>query len=93
MKALMADASSSSQRARGTPLCNRLATAAAAASRVGKSHVAALTAAGSGYSFSCASVMMASVPSLPTSSRVRSYPAEDLRARPPVRTTAPDART
>ena len=37
--------------------------------------------------------MMPSVPSLPTKIRVRSYPADDFFARPPVRTTAPSAVT
>jgi hypothetical protein len=39
---------------------------------------------------SVASVITASVPSEPTSRRVRSYPADDLRARPPVVMTSPE---
>ena len=40
-----------------------------------------------------ASVMTASVPSDPTSRRVKSYPAALLRARDPVRTTVPSCST
>ena len=43
-----------------------------AASMLGKWQIAALTASGSGYSFSVTSVITPSVPSLPTNSRVRS---------------------
>jgi hypothetical protein len=59
----------------------------------GKEQIAADTASGSGYRRSVTSVMMPSVPSLPTNSRVRSYPADDLRARVPVRTASPPAVT
>jgi len=39
------------------------------------------------------SVMIPSVPSDPTKSRVRSYPAADLRVRVPVRNIDPSAST
>ncbi|MGJ3626756.1 hypothetical protein AB5I41_07605 [Sphingomonas sp. MMS24-JH45] len=48
---------------------------------------------GMGWSRSVTSVMMPSVPSLPTYSRVRSYPAADLRARRAVVTTFPSGVT
>ncbi len=46
-----------------------------------------------GRSASVASVMIPSVPSLPTNSRVRSYPATPLTVRRPVRSTSPEAST
>lgn len=51
------------------------------------------TLGGMPYRRTVTSVMMASVPSEPTSKRVRSYPADDLRARLPVCTISPLAST
>ena len=45
--------------------------------------------AGMGSRASVISVITASVPSDPVSSRVRSYPATSFHSRPPVRITSP----
>ena len=59
-------------------------TVAVAPLMVENGHTAADTASGRPYKRSVTSVMTPSVPSEPTKSRVRSYPEDDLRARPPV---------
>ncbi len=64
--------SSSSQRAIGTPTCVSWMVALTAPAMSLKWQIAALTASGSGYSFSVTSVITPSVPSLPTNSRVKS---------------------
>ena len=56
-------------------------------------HTAAEMASGIPYRRSRISVITPSVPSEPTNSRVRSYPAADFRARPPVFTMRPSAMT
>ncbi len=58
-----------------------------------KAQAAADTASGWPLSRSVSSVIRPSVPSAPTNSAVRSYPAEDLRAEVPVRITSPPAST
>jgi hypothetical protein len=68
-------------------------TVSQAASTDGNEQVAADTASGTPCSFSVSSVMIPSVPSEPTISRVRSYPAELFRARAPVTSTSPDGIT
>mmetsp|Transcript_28984 Transcript_28984/g.66570 ORF Transcript_28984/g.66570 Transcript_28984/m.66570 type:complete len:300 (-) Transcript_28984:73-972(-) len=93
LNAAIAEASSSSQRATGIPHCRMAATARAPPARLSNVHTAAEHAVGSGCSLSCSSVITPSVPSEPTSRRVRSYPALDLRALPPVRITRPSAST
>jgi hypothetical protein len=65
-------ASSSSQRAIGTPIWMTWMVVRTAASMLGNWQIAALTASGSGYRRSVISVITPSVPSLPTNSRVRS---------------------
>src|SRR5262245_12279165 len=50
-------------------------------------------ASGAGRNANVASVTTPSVPSEPTNSRVKSYPATPFAARRPVRTTSPDAST
>ena len=89
----MAVASSSSARATGTPICTASTTARTASSRSGKEHTAAAIASGTGWRRSVISVITPSVPSEPTRRPVRSYPADDFLARPPVRTTSPLAST
>ena len=59
-------------------------TVCTAPSSVANWQTPAEIASGTPYRRSWISVMMPSVPSAPTYSRVRSYPALDLRARPPV---------
>ena len=56
-------------------------------------HTAAAAAEGFGWMRSVASQIRPSVPSEPIISRVRSYPAEDLRALECVRKTSPRALT
>jgi hypothetical protein len=51
------------------------------------------TGGGSGRRRSVASVITPSVPSDPTNSRLRSYPATSLIVRPPRRSARPSART
>ncbi len=68
-------------------------TAPAAASSSGNKARSVSTRRGSGMSFSVASVITASVPSLPTRRWVRSYPATPFQLRWPVRTTVPSAST
>ena len=58
--------------------------ASQAARIVGKEQIPPDMASGKPCRRSVASTTMPSVPSAPTYSRVRSYPALDLRARPPV---------
>ena len=65
-------ASMSSTRAIGTPSWMVWITVRTAASMLGNEQTAALTASGSGYRRTVISVMMPSVPSLPTMRRVRS---------------------
>jgi hypothetical protein len=72
LTARIAWASSSSQRAIGTPIWIVSMVVCTAASMLGKKHTAALTASGSGYSRNVTSVITPSVPSLPTNRRVRS---------------------
>ena len=64
--------SSSSIRATGTPLWIVWITVSTAAAIVGKAQTAAEIASGMPYSRTVTSVMMPSVPSEPTKSRVRS---------------------
>ncbi|MNV01454.1 hypothetical protein D3C71_916550 [compost metagenome] len=64
--------SMSSTRAIGTPIWMIWMVVRTAASMLGKEQMAALTASGSGYRRTVISVMMPSVPSLPTIRRVRS---------------------
>ena len=59
----------------------------------GKQHTAAALASGSGCSFTVTSVITPRVPSAPINNRVRSYPEEDLRARPPVPRISPEGFT
>ena len=79
--------SSSSMRATGIAFCETDRTQSTASRRVGKAHTAADIASGVGCTRSVASQTSPSVPSEPMKRRVRSYPAEDLRARERVRTT------
>ena len=51
--------------------------------------MAALVDVRTGWRRMPTSVMTPSVPSEPTSSPLKSYPADDLRARPPTSTTSP----
>jgi len=64
-----------------------------AASTLGKEQRAAEIASGIPCRRSVSSVRMPRVPSEPTRRRVRSYPADDFRARPPVRMIEPSAIT
>mmetsp|Transcript_68634 Transcript_68634/g.138018 ORF Transcript_68634/g.138018 Transcript_68634/m.138018 type:complete len:224 (+) Transcript_68634:421-1092(+) len=93
LKAAMVVASRSSHLARGMPTWSIAAAALAAPSTESNRTTAAVTAEGRGCNFTWISVMTPSVPSDPTSRRVKSYPAEDLRARVPVRNTSPAAVT
>ena len=93
LQALTCTSSRSSIRAIGTPAWMVAITVSTAPASVSNEQAAAEIASGMPQSRSCTSVMMPSVPSEPTKSRVRSYPAADLRARPPVRTTWPSAVT
>ena len=68
-------------------------TVRTAPSIVSNGHTAAEIASGRPYSRSVTSVMTPSVPSEPTNSRVKSYPDDDFRARPPVWITRPSAST
>ncbi|MNV70568.1 hypothetical protein D3C71_1635420 [compost metagenome] len=65
-------ASMNSTRATGTPIWMISMTLCTASSSVSKLQTAADTASGCGYSRTVTSVMMPSVPSLPTKMRVRS---------------------
>ncbi len=66
------------------PWENTAITAWPAASALSKLANTSLLSLGRGATFSPARVMMPRVPSAPTNSRVRSYPAADLRFREPV---------
>ena len=59
----------------------------------GNSARSVVTDSGSGTSLSVARVMIPSVPSEPTSIRVRSYPATPFIVTTPVRTSSPVPRT
>ncbi len=83
----------SSQRAIGMPVWMIAIAVRTAGAIPLNQQVAAATASGRGCSSSVISAMTPSVPSLPTSSRVRSYPALLFFARVPVRTISPLART
>mmetsp|Transcript_11009 Transcript_11009/g.36191 ORF Transcript_11009/g.36191 Transcript_11009/m.36191 type:complete len:496 (+) Transcript_11009:321-1808(+) len=85
--------SMSSARPTCTPDRITACVASAAAEMLGKSHIKAAACFGSCCTRSVASVMTASVPSLPISSRVRSYPAALLRARDAVLTMRPSEST
>eukprot|EP00967_Tisochrysis_lutea_P018763 scaffold21262_cov30-Tisochrysis_lutea.AAC.2 len=93
LNAATVPASRISHRATGIEDCKRSVTADAASARVGKRQEAAAPAGGMACRRRVTSVMTARVPSDPISSRVKSYPAELLRARPPVRITSPEAST
>ena len=80
-------------RATGMPNWIVWITARTAASIESNAQTAADTASGCPKRRTVTSVMTPSVPSDPTKRRVRSYPADDLRARPPVRMTRPSAST
>ena len=77
----------------GMPIWIVVMTVWTALSKSSKAQTAAEIASGWPWSFSVSSVMMPSVPSEPTKSPVRSYPAELLRAPDPVRITRPSAST
>jgi hypothetical protein len=64
-----------------------------AASTDGNGHTPAEIASGMPESLSVSSVMTPSVPSAPTISRVRSYPADDFLARRAVVISSPFAST
>ena len=85
--------SRSSIRATGMPSWIVAMTVSTAPSIESNAQTAADTASGIGCSRTVTSVITPSVPSAPTNRRVRSYPADDLRARVPVVMTRPSART
>ena len=68
-------------------------TAWATSARVAKGASTVDDAVNRGWSLTVTSVVMASVPSEPMSSWVRSYPLEHLTNFPPVRSTVPSAST
>ena len=81
--------SASSMRATGMPYCATSVTVETASSIAPNDRTAAYIASGVGWTRSVASTMRPSVPSAPMNRRVRSRPAEDLRARERVRTSSP----
>ncbi len=85
--------SSNSMRAIGIPNWTAAMTVATAVSTVGKRHTAAAIVSGMPNSFRVTSTITPSVPSEPMNNRVRSYPADDLRARPPVEISEPSGST
>ena len=68
-------------------------TALQAASIDGNEHIPPAIISGTPYNFRVSSVIMPNVPSEPTSSRVKSYPAAVFFAREPVRIIRPSAIT
>jgi hypothetical protein len=77
----------------GMPVWIVAITQSTAAAMLGKAQTAADTASGWPCRRRVSSVIRPSVPSDPTNSAVRSYPAEDLGAPVPVRMIRPSART
>ena len=80
-------------RATGTPDWMIWMQVSTASSTPGKAQTAAEIASGMPARRSVTSTITPSVPSDPTKSRVRSYPADDLRALVPVRIVRPSAST
>ena len=75
------------------PLCTMCGTARATSDNVAKGASTVDVAVKRGWSLTVTSVVMASVPSEPMSSCVRSYPLEHFTNLPPVRMTVPSAST
>ena len=91
--ALIVKRSSSSRVTGDSPAVAIPATASPAPSSVGKKASIVDRGGGAGRSLRVASVMIASVPWLPTKRWVSEYPATSLTFLPPVRMTVPSAIT
>src|SRR5438445_821981 len=89
LTARIAGPSSSSQARGSRPAPKIFCTASAAASSSGKKARSVATDRGNGITFNVAWTITASVPSLPTRSCVRSYPATPFQLRCPVRISSP----
>ena len=77
----------------GIPSCIAIITTFTASSILSKSQTAAEIASGCPFNATVSSVIIPSVPSLPTNNLLRSYPADDFLALVPVLIILPSAKT